>query len=151
MSKSTTKRTTSTARKAPKAAPKATTQDQERARQMDLERKAQEAFQARVDEATEELEALERSVTQREWLLIRQRLNASREEIAKEGGLRLLALAWIREKRDHGGASWDRLLEMTDEELVALHGFPTEEPEVADDQAQEDALEGDASGPEASS
>jgi hypothetical protein len=122
---STTKKTT---RKTAAKAPKRTLQEEEKARQMDLERKAQEAFDARVEEATAALEDLERTVTQREWLLIRQRLNASREEIAKEGGLRLLALAWIREKREHGGASWDRLLEMTDEELVALHGFPTEEP-----------------------
>lgn len=121
MSKSTTKKT------AAKAAPKRTAQQEQQARQRDLEAKAQEAFQARVEEATAALEDLERTVTQREWLLIRQRLNASREEIAKEGGLRLLALAWIREKREHGGASWDRLLEMTDEELVSLHGFPTSE------------------------
>lgn len=133
---STTKKTAK--RAAAKTAPKRTLQQEEKARQMDLERKAQESFKARVEEATAALADLERTVTQREWLLIRQRLNASREEIAKEGGLRLLALAWIREKREHGGASWDRLLEMTDEDLVALHGFPTEEPEGgvpdADDQ-----------------
>lgn len=124
MSKSTTKK--APAKKAA-TAPKRNAQEEQQARQADLERKAQEAYQARVEEATADLADLERTVTQREWLLIRQRLNASREEIANEGGLRLLALGWIREKREHGGASWDRLLEMTDEELVRLHGFPTEE------------------------
>lgn len=144
---STTKPAKKAAAKAASTTPKRTRQEEEKARQMDLERKAQEAFQARVEEATEDLEALERTVTQREWLLIRQRLNASREEIAKEGGLRLLALAWIREKRDHGGASWDRLLEMTDEELVALHGFPTEEPGQGAGQGDESAQDDGSDAP----
>lgn len=138
------------AKKAAKKAPKRTAAQETQARQADLERKAQEAFQARVEEATEDLAALEKTVTQREWLLIRQRLNASREEIAKEGGLRLLALAWVRGKREHGGASWDRLLEMTDEDLVALHGFPTEEPEGGlpdDEEGEGDQAEADSETP----
>jgi hypothetical protein len=148
MSKSTTKKAAAT-RKA--AAPKRTPQETERARQADLEAKAQEAYQARVEEATEDLANLERSVTQREWLLIRQRLNASREEIAKEGGLRLLALAWIREKREHGGASWDRLLEMTDEDLVRLHGFPVGEDDVPPDGSEDADQDADQDAPDGSS
>jgi hypothetical protein len=107
-----------------------------KARQEDVEARVQREFQERVDEATEALEALEESVVQREWLLITLRLDRTREQIAADGSLRLLALAWVREKRDHGGADWDRLLEMTDKELVDLHGFPTETPEETLDRLQ---------------
>lgn len=92
---------------------------------------ALEAYEARVRDASEALDTLEATITQREWLLITTRLDRSREQIAKDGALRLLALGWVREKREHGGASWDRLLEMTDDELLALADFPTEDPPEA--------------------
>lgn len=77
-----------------------------------------------VTDAEARLEQLQRSTTQRDWLLITQALNRTRNEVVSDGGLRLLALAFVKEKRDHGGANWDVLLDMTDEQLLELHGFP---------------------------
>jgi len=111
------------------AAQRRTEAEEQKARQAALEERVRTEWQEKVDQATEDLDALEGTVTQREWLLITMRLDRTREQIAADGSLRLLALAWVREKRDHGGADWDRLLDMTDEDLVKAHGFPTEDPE----------------------
>lgn len=105
-----------------------TAQEAQAERQETKASQAQEAYDAKVQEASEALDSLESTVTQREWLLITTRLDRTRAQIAVDGGLRLLALAWVREKRDHGGASWDRLLEMTDDDLVKMMDFPTEPP-----------------------
>lgn len=77
-----------------------------------------------VDEANERLDQLATTVTQREWLLITTKLDRTRQQIGVDSGLTLLAMAWVKEKREHGGASWDRLLDMTDDELSLIHGFP---------------------------
>lgn len=84
-----------------------------------------EATQAKIAAAEEALALVQRSVTQRDWLNITQVLNATRAQVLEDGGLRLLALAWVKEKAAHGGASWDVLLDLTDEDLLVLHGFPT--------------------------
>lgn len=81
------------------------------------QREAAEAF-------TDDLSKLEKTVTQREWLLITSRLDRPRAQITEDGNLRLLALAWVRRVREHGGAKWDELLGMTDDELLELHHFP---------------------------
>lgn len=115
---------------AKKAAPKKETpMEEHQARQESLEARVNREFEERVEEAQAALEDLERSVTQREWLLITIRLDRTREQIAQDGGLRLLALTWVKEKREHGGADWDRLLDMTDDDLAEAHGLPTETPE----------------------
>lgn len=88
-----------------------------------------EATKAATREATARLEAIQRNVTQREWLNITQVLDRTRVEIIEDGGLRLLALGWVKEKHAHGGASWDVLLDMTDDQLLELHGFPTDDGE----------------------
>lgn len=103
--------------------------DAQRARREEVQARVQREYDEKVDAATADLEALEETVTQREWLLITLRLDRTRQQIAEDGSLRLLALAWVKDKRDHGGASWDTLLEMTDRDLVEAHGFPTEEPD----------------------
>lgn len=126
-------------------AKKKTTTDVEaqKARQADLEARVQAEYDAKVKDATADLEALEETVTQREWLLITIRLDRTREQIANDGSLRLLALAWVKGKREHGGANWDALLEMTDRDLVERHGFPTEEPEETLARLQEAAQDPD--------
>lgn len=113
-----------------------------------MEREA-EAYAARVAEVQADLDAFEATLTQREWLLVCRQLDASREQISGDGSLRLLALGWLREKREHGGASWDRLLDMTDRELLDLHGFPTLGQTADDDAEQGDGepAEGDAADP----
>jgi hypothetical protein len=83
-----------------------------------------ELFDQQNAEANERLNALAGSVTQREWLLITKALDRSRQEIGSDNGLTLLAMAWVKEKREHGGASWDRLLDFTDAQLETLHGYP---------------------------
>lgn len=83
-----------------------------------------ELWDEQRDQASEAVDQLAETVTQREWLLITTRLERSRQQIGADSGLTLLALGWVKEKRAHGGASWDRLLDMTDEQLAQLHGYP---------------------------
>jgi hypothetical protein len=83
-----------------------------------------ELWQQQNDEANERLNELARTTTQREWLLITTALDRNRQQIGADDGLTLLAMAWVKEKREHGGASWDRLLDLTDQQLADLHGFP---------------------------
>lgn len=73
--------------------------------------------------AREQLEQLAAETTQREWLGITRALDCTRAQIGGDPGLTMLAMGWVKEKRAHGGASWDRLLDMTDAQLEALHGF----------------------------
>lgn len=77
-----------------------------------------------VEAGRQALDQLARETTQRDWLLITRKLDRTRAEIGADSGLTMLALAWVKEKHEHGGASWDRLLDMTDAELEAIHGFP---------------------------
>lgn len=103
-----------------------------------------ELYLEKVQQAREEVDAFEETITQREWLLVCNKLERTRSELQRDGSLRLLALGWVKEKREHGGASWDRLLEMTDRELLTLHGYPQpdgEEPD--DDEALQPQPEGD--------
>lgn len=93
------------------------------------------ATRAKIEEAGKALEQLQADVTQREWLQITRALDRTRQEVITDGALRLLALAWVKEKRDHGGADWNRLLDLTDEALLELHGFPTDDDQA--DQAGE--------------
>lgn len=83
-----------------------------------------EQWQQQSREADEALTRLISTVTQREWLTITTALDRTRQQIGADTGLTLLAGAWVHEKREHGGASWDRLLDMTDDQLATLLGFP---------------------------
>lgn len=83
-----------------------------------------ELWEQQNKQAGDKLDALASSVTQREWLIITRALERTRHEIGSDTGLTLLAMAWVKEKHEHGGASWDRLLDMTDQQLEDLHGFP---------------------------
>lgn len=83
-----------------------------------------EKWQQQNDEANERVSQLASDTTQREWLTVTTALARTRQEIGADNGLTLLAMAWVREKRAHGGASWDRLLDMTDDQLAQLHGYP---------------------------
>ena len=86
-----------------------------------------EIFDQQSKEASERVDQLAQTVTQREWLLVTGALDRTRQEIGADSGLTLCALAWVKEKRDHGGAKWDRFLDMTDEELAVFHGYPAGE------------------------
>lgn len=97
-----------------------------------------EAYLEEVQARREAVDAFEATVTQREWLIVCRKLEADRAQINREGSLRLLALGWIKEKRDHGGASWDALLEMTDRQILALHGFPEPPADLDTDDDDED-------------
>lgn len=83
-----------------------------------------ELWDQQNEEASEKLDQLAKTVTQREWLLITRTLDRTRQEIGADSGLTLLALAWAKQKHEHGGASWEKLLDLTDAQLEALHGFP---------------------------
>ncbi len=104
------------------------------------------AIRAQVEAAEAGLYAVQRTITQRDWLNITQVLDRPRTTILEDGGLRLLALAWVKEKAAHGGASWEVLLDMTDEEILALHGFPTSDDEAPQDVEDAPPTAGDVAG-----
>lgn len=91
---------------------------EQRRERLALKEKA--AQEARDQARLEAIETLERSITQREWLNICKRLDVTRQQIDQDYGLRVLAFAWVQQKREHGGAEWERLLSCTDEELLEL-------------------------------
>lgn len=69
------------------------------------------------------------STTQRQWLNACRALDLTRDRIKREAGLAFAY--WLQECREHGGCSWDRVLDMTDEQLADALGFvddDTEEP-----------------------
>lgn len=85
------------------------------------------AFLAQARAAQARAAELQATITQREWILIRRALDATRSDIVTDPGLRLVALSWVQASREHGGASWDTFLSMTDAELLRRHGFPTDD------------------------
>ena len=84
-----------------------------------------EEYLDQVEAAQRRANELQASITQREWLLIRRALDCPREEVLQDGGLRMVALAWVKASRAHGGATWDQFLNMTDDEALEANGFPT--------------------------
>lgn len=90
----------------------------------DVRLSPRERWEQQNNEANERLNKLAEDTTQREWLLITTALDRTRQQIGEDNGLTLLAMAWVKEKREHGGASWDRLLDLTDNQLAQLHGYP---------------------------
>ncbi len=96
----------------------------------DLGETPAEAFDRQLAEANAALQKLADETTQREWLLITRALDRTRQQIGSDVGLTMLAMLWVREKHEHGGASWDKLLDLTDTQLEAELGFPAgERPE----------------------
>lgn len=97
-------------------------------------------------QARKGIRVLIRSVTQGEWLTVCRGLDMTRTQINDDQDLLLLAAGYVREKREHGAASWDVLLGMTDRELLALHGFDVA-PETDDETDDEDPeTDADAAG-----
>lgn len=92
------------------------------------------ATRRQIEEAAHGLERLQGEMTQRDWLQVTRALDRTRQQITEDGGLRLLALLWVKEKNTHGGADWNRLLDLTDEALLEAHGFPTDDDEEPADQ-----------------
>jgi hypothetical protein len=79
------------------------------------------------DDAQNVLTRLTKSITQGEWLAFSRKIDIPRREIEADQNLILLAMAYFGDKRTHGTSSLDVLLDFTDEDLLAFHGF------VADD------------------
>lgn len=99
---------------------------------------AGELFDQQSKDAREALEGIVATATQKDWLLITAAFDRTRHQISEDTGLVMAAGAWLREKRDHGGAKFDRFLSMTDEELAVFLGWPAgrrPDDEPADDQA----------------
>lgn len=80
--------------------------------------------------AEENLVKLVESVTQREWLEIRRGLDMTRKEVGAERGLTLIALAYVKDKRENGVSNWDVILDMTDDQLARFHGFIGEDDDL---------------------
>lgn len=91
-------------------------------------RPTREEYLAQVEAAQRAADELQASITQREWLLIRRALDSSRLDVLQDGGLRMVAFAWVRAQRAHGGADWNTFLNMTDDEILEHNGFPTVMP-----------------------
>lgn len=88
-------------------------------------------------ETNNRLKFFGRTVNQGEWLRICRLLDYSREQISEDQNLTLLALAWVKDKRERGGGDvdvLDHLLTFTDEQLLEFHGFEVD-PADADEQA----------------
>lgn len=83
----------------------------------------QAAVKANNEQAQKWLRLFGRTMTQGDWLTITRLLDMSREDIGEDQNLVLLAFAYVKEKRAHGEASIDILLELTDRQLLAAHGF----------------------------
>jgi hypothetical protein len=74
-----------------------------------------------------DLGELATTITQREWLLICRALEASKDDILERSELLMPAIAWVHLKRAHGGADWDKVLDLTDLEVIDLLGLNTDE------------------------
>lgn len=88
---------------------------------------AEEAREAQAEEASNHVSEVMDTVTQREWLGISRALDMPRGAIVDDSSTYMVAAAWVTEKRAHGGASWDRILDMTDRQILELLGFPTDD------------------------
>ncbi len=97
---------------------------------------ADEQRQEKQRENADKLQRLIDSITQREWLIASARLDKTRKEMDKDFSLMLLVAAWVQEKRSHGGAEWDRLLDCTDAEILAL--LDLDDPEAEKKQQSDD-------------
>lgn len=95
-----------------KSSARTTEEDRDKARRDEQNRKARA-----------ELTKLLRSTTQGEWLTVCRYLDLSRDQIADDDNLTLLAMAYVADKRKHGASSFDVLLELTDRGLLEFHGF----------------------------
>lgn len=69
--------------------------------------------------------------TQREKLLVGKRLEMPFSEVIQDEDLALTALAWLKVKHESGGADWDRILDMTDTQILDTLGLNDEEAEEA--------------------
>lgn len=110
-------------------------------RQTKAQLEAEERRQAKARNETNERARLElrkllRTVTQGDWLKICRALDLTREQIADDENLTLLAAAWVKDTRANGASDWDVLLELTDRQLLEFHGYalaplpPEEDPGV---------------------
>lgn len=68
----------------------------------------------------ERVRPLVESITQREKFLLADRLSRPFSEIMEDPDRIMLALAWVKRKRENGGKapSFDELLDMTDQQLL---------------------------------
>lgn len=96
-----------------------------------------------LDQLAPEVEA----VTQREKLLIAKALDASYAEVMQDTTLVLIALVWIKEKHQHGGADWDSILDATDLELIDRLGLTDVEDDLSDAEGNAESSTGGATTP----
>lgn len=78
-----------------------------------------------------DIEALVSSITQREWLQICRTLEAGKEDVIEQAELMFPALLWVHRKHAHGGADWDKVLDLTDGEVFAELGITDDDAEAA--------------------
>ena len=75
------------------------------------------------DRAQKDLDKLTRSITQGEWLHFSRAIDIPRPNIESNNDLTLLAMAYFKDKREHGRSSLDLLLDFNDEELMTFLNF----------------------------
>lgn len=82
-----------------------------------------------------ELEPLIRSVTQREKFLLAARLERPYSELMEDPDRVMIALAWVKLKRENAGVApnWDDLMDMTDEQILAVLGLGDDDDQDGSD------------------
>jgi hypothetical protein len=73
----------------------------------------------RMATAKANAQAVVDTFTQRDWIQVTGALNMTRHQVVSDLGFAMVAAAWVQHKRQHGGASWDEFLDMTDAQLIA--------------------------------
>ena len=83
------------------------------------------------------------TATQRDWLLIQQRLDADKETVLSDMTRLFVALVWLKRKREAGGAKFDPILDLTDEQIYAELGIDADTAAAIEaDQNADDAGDG---------
>lgn len=96
---------------------------------------AEQAAQLKQERRNAIIQPLIESVTQREKFLLADRLSRPYSELMDDPDRVLIALAWVKQKRDNKGIApdFEQLLDMTDADVLAVLGLDN----LDDDQVAE--------------
>lgn len=86
------------------------------------------------------LRPLIQSITQREKFLLADRLGRPFHELMEDRDRVMIALLWIKRKRDNAGIgpSFDDILDMTDAEIIDALGLASDDDAASEDEGKDD-------------
>lgn len=93
----------------------------------ELEARIASIVKQRNTRAKNKIQALAKTISQKEWLDICRALDMTRSQIGAEPMLLAAAVLWVIEKREHGAADWSVILDKSDEEIGAALGYVDED------------------------